>query len=54
MAPLYSAAEASATHSVDVAALLSAPVQLDGGVPAPLRSALRGKATLLLFVRNGA
>ena len=37
----------------DVAALLRAPVELDGRA-VPLRSVLAGKHTILLFVRNGA
>lgn len=53
MAPLYSAAAASSTASVDVRALLAAPVG-HGGTTAPLRSMLQGERTLLLFVRNGA
>ncbi len=49
---LYDAVARSST-SIDVAALLDAPVIADGSA-VPLRTVLRGERTLLLFVRNGA
>ena len=50
---MYTHAEKRSTDSVDVAKLLSSTVIVDGEM-APLRNALKGEATIIHFVRNGA
>ena len=51
---IYTEAEKRSTSSVDVEALLRCSVLVDGCEAAPLRSALKGEATIIHFVRNGA
>lgn len=50
---MYTHAEKRSTDSIDVAKLLSSTVIVDGEM-APLRNALKGEATIIHFVRNGA
>ena len=50
---MYTEAEKRSTESVNVDALLRCSV-LVNEQPVPLRSALKGEATIIHFVRNGA